>query len=201
MGGAANRSRRSPRLPEGFNRRGDSLGGAAPGIRCKRRGKAVSIAGAILWGVLRGGRGRGLACIRFQSQGRFFGGCCKWDNGENIRGGLFQSQGRFFGGCCCNILISSNDNSMCFNRRGDSLGGAAQAEAIFLPIRKVSIAGAILWGVLLVEQVGSQRQGCCFNRRGDSLGGAAQWGSHPQKDRGSFNRRGDSLGGAASRTK
>ena len=35
-----------------FNRRGDSLGGAAPGIRCKRRGKAVSIAGAILWGVL-----------------------------------------------------------------------------------------------------------------------------------------------------
>ena len=60
----------------------------------------VSIAGAILWGVLRlndGGEGVGEP---FQSQGRFFGGCCGVGFHRPRAELMFQSQGRFFGGCC-----------------------------------------------------------------------------------------------------
>ena len=63
--------------------------------------RKVSIAGAILWGVL-----RVLYCSwwtragRFQSQGRFFGGCCLIIGLIALMMLMFQSQGRFFGGCC-----------------------------------------------------------------------------------------------------
>ena len=115
-------------------------------------------------------------CIlqRFQSQGRFFGGCC-WAEllitagvhpvsiagailwgvlrhpGRCARGraGPFQSQGRFFGGCCFPLTIQLLQNTLSFNRRGDSLGGAALRHPVGVawPV-VVSIAGAILWGVL-----------------------------------------------------
>ena len=88
--------------------------------------RKVSIAGAILWGVLHTGP--------FQYLGQ-------WDS---------------------------------FNRRGDSLGGAAppkQFQSKFVTV--VSIAGAILWGVLPPGGADQVRGGTCFNRRGDSLGGAA----------------------------
>ena len=85
----------------------------------------VSIAGAILWGVLL--EEMRTLCFEmnmFQSQGRFFGGCCGAARptsggplsfnrrGDSLGGAamwlkrsasfthLFQSQGRFFGGCC-----------------------------------------------------------------------------------------------------
>ena len=86
---------------------------------------AVSIAGAILWGVLRTIWRRKFWLLPFQSQGRFFGGCC-----EEFK-----------------LLIGE---ALGFNRRGDSLGGAAQylmVETAFSHA-EVSIAGAILWGVL-----------------------------------------------------
>ena len=62
----------------------------------------------------------------------------------------------------------------CFNRRGDSLGGAAALMEKHIAGRLVSIAGAILWGVLrpiLANLLPAFRR---FNRRGDSLGGAAR---------------------------
>ena len=42
----------------------------------------VSIAGAILWGVLRPVSAASAAGKQFQSQGRFFGGCCAVEEGE-----------------------------------------------------------------------------------------------------------------------
>ena len=121
----------SPVKRFGFNRRGDSLGGAA-----------VNFTGFCF------------AYPLFQSQGRFFGGCCVIENSRHIWLILFQSQGRFFGGCC------EGDRYLCcfvvgFNRRGDSLGGAA------LPI-----------SISLHEIIPR------FNRRGDSLGGAARFAGH-----------------------
>ena len=111
-----------------FNRRGDSLGGAA--LKC--------LAFFFIW-------------YQFQSQGRFFGGCCAapidFAHSEarvSIAGAIlwgvlptgsrwsvyqylpFQSQGRFFGGCCINFT------------------------AHVLHMVSVSIAGAILWGVLRI---------------------------------------------------
>ena len=86
---------------------------------------------------------------------------------------MFQSQGRFFGGCCRLIV-------------GDQwiLGGVSIAGAILwgvLPTYKcslggrdeVSIAGAILWGVLPIALADTPVGVLGFNRRGDSLGGAA----------------------------
>ena len=187
-------------MPEGdcFNRRGDSLGGAAGDeVRLQQRIQvsiagailwgvlqgeracsvsctSVSIAGAILWGVLRcNGLGRQPAKVQFQSQGRFFGGCCgkSWANWRSRW--LFQSQGRFFGGCCKRMLP------------------AVAAVAM------VSIAGAILWGVLRGRAGPTPGYCSCFNRRGDSLGGAATNQETTMKIHYRFNRRGDSLGGAA----
>ena len=40
----------------------------------------VSIAGAILWGVLLDVENRQKVQLKFQSQGRFFGGCCIVDS-------------------------------------------------------------------------------------------------------------------------
>ena len=61
----------------------------------------------------------------------------------------------------------------------------------------VSIAGAILWGVLLGRALSLDRQNQV------SIAGAILWGVLPRDERGPdparlcFNRRGDSLGGAA----
>ena len=84
-----------------------------------------------------------------------------------------------------------------FNRRGDSLGGAAWLRYPAGPLMLVSIAGAILWGVLHGDRVPLPAPTGCFNRRGDSLGGAARRGVLRRVGNGGFNRRGDSLGGAA----
>ena len=52
LGGAAKESRATKGIDSRFNRRGDSLGGAALQVRPMPGNKKVSIAGAILWGVL-----------------------------------------------------------------------------------------------------------------------------------------------------
>ena len=135
---------------QSFNRRGDSLGGAAWGQDSYLVCPAVSIAGAILWGVLpelcslhtpffksfnrRGDSLGGAAVCHFYKENE--------RNGFNRRGdslggaaftlhfypplkSRFQSQGRFFGGCCTSAVI------------------------VLRHLCTVSIAGAILWGVLL----------------------------------------------------
>ena len=61
----------------------------------------------------------------------------------------------------------------------------------------VSIAGAILWGVLPAPLLVTGKITSCFNRRGDSLGGAAPNRRESMPHPNCFNRRGDSLGGAA----
>ena len=85
----------------------------------------VSIAGAILWGVLRNPAReihRGFVC--FNRRGDSLGGAA-WLSVSRLPGLLrFQSQGRFFGGCCPVITTASEVYQI------------------------VSIAGAILWGVL-----------------------------------------------------
>ena len=53
LGGAARKNGIKMMMTTGFNRRGDSLGGAAERLRGVGRDRRVSIAGAILWGVLR----------------------------------------------------------------------------------------------------------------------------------------------------
>ena len=151
LGGAAwKRSSATWRSPC-FNRRGDSLGGAAsdkeysdayqefvsiagailwgvlrkPALKSVLDNWAVSIAGAILWGVLLEDKSSGTSALQFQSQGRFFGGCC-------------VISGPYLARHCPR-----------FNRRGDSLGGAARLHrAHHSQPTQVSIAGAILWGVL-----------------------------------------------------
>ena len=158
-----------------FNRRGDSLGGAAPAGRVGAAKTCVSIAGAILWGVL-------LRRRRPGSTGR-----------------LFQSQGRFFGGCCLQIL-KRGIPGIGFNRRGDSLGGAAFNTIIFSSLAPpVSIAGAILWGVLLVADLHPE-PGIAVSIAGAILWGVLRCCALERDPRsGCFNRRGDSLGGAALR--
>ena len=134
----------------------------------------------------------------FQSQGRFFGGCCfsgdhipKKIAVVSIAGAIlwgvlrppvssqasdekFQSQGRFFGGCCGNTDKALPKLFCCFNRRGDSLGGAA-IESCYQSSYwvVVSIAGAILWGVLP-----RLRPGPCFILP-VSIAGAILWGVLP----------------------
>ena len=133
-----------------FNRRGDSLGGAArKSIKTKIGDDRVSIAGAILWGVLRDFIGIPV----FANDVVSIAGAILWGVllmaivvkriGQHVsiagailwgvlprrltsvkKSFLFQSQGRFFGGCC---LVDS------WYKSG---------------ILVVSIAGAILWGVL-----------------------------------------------------
>ena len=130
---------------------GAILWGVLPkSLQAGRDRRHVSIAGAILWGVLRVAR-------RLRDMNRY----------------EFQSQGRFFGGCCQDAALGGGILPPSFNRRGDSLGGAASPPGC--------------------ARVHSSR----FNRRGDSLGGAATFiCSFPGGSR-CFNRRGDSLGGAA----
>ncbi len=84
----------------------------------------------------------------------------------------------------------------CFNRRGDSLGGATNWRQLshWLMMRfnrrGDSLGGATRRG----HQSASTMT--CFNRRGDSLGGAtSDWRRMVTREH-CFNRRGDSLGGA-----
>ena len=87
----------------------------------------VSIAGAILWGVLPGRRTRqGCQIAQFQSQGRFFGGCCS--DGCVVPTGAyrFQSQGRFFGGCCVALHSDQRPSDM-FQSQGRFFGGCCSA--------------------------------------------------------------------------
>ena len=109
-----------------FNRRGDSLGGAARGGvgRCYNSG--VSIAGAILWGVLHA-----------------------IPTGKHLNR-LVSIAGAILWGVLPNFPQPELDESGSFNRRGDSLGGAASSSCWrSWGNERVSIAGAILWGVLL----------------------------------------------------
>ena len=182
----------------------------------------VSIAGAILWGVLPHSFPPTNADRWFQSQGRFFGGCCGPGSarhpqrlavsiaGAILWGVLPVSDGRYVGQC----------NS--FNRRGDSLGGAARPipssfmviwmfqsqgrffggccfeRGTYIPvISKVSIAGAILWGVL-PHRIPLQRLSLAVSIAGAILWGVLRRGNgRCRPHRRGFNRRGDSLGGAA----
>ena len=141
----------STQRPSGsFNRRGDSLGGAASlADYFKRHLDAVSIAGAILWGVLPNYTGYKYAVAVVSIAGAILWGV------------LHMPLKR------CPIC------SLCFNRRGDSLGGAATKGTIIVFCGKG------------------------FNRRGDSLGGAANQPRPSPTSFARFNRRGDSLGGAA----
>ena len=134
----------------GFNRRGDSLGGAA-----------LSIGD---WGTAR---------RKFQSQGRFFGGCCEHNGLTLVNAVLVSIAGAILWGvllpqplfchCCLGGFNRRGDSlggaayerarqdaiqDAGFNRRGDSLGGAALPLPYSDLFPHVSIAGAILWGVL-----------------------------------------------------
>ena len=132
----------------------------------------------------------------FQSQGRFFGGCCPQRPELPQPPVCFNRRGDSLGGAAARHGCASGDTTR-FNRRGDSLGGAAAIEKK-LPVElAVSIAGAILWGVLPCVIAQGLATPACFNRRGDSLGGAARAALLAELARLSFNRRGDSLGGAA----
>ena len=83
--------------PQGFNRRGDSLGVLLYTLYADLKIEEVSIAGAILWG------------------------CCLANADYRAIQGRFQSQGRFFGGAA-HLSLPSALSENCFNRRGDSLG-------------------------------------------------------------------------------
>ena len=60
--------------------------------------------------------------VMFQSQGRFFGGCCADVAGVVVGAGEFQSQGRFFGGCCFTAARITSDQHM-FQSQGRFFGG------------------------------------------------------------------------------
>ena len=135
--------------------------------------------------------------------------------------GWFQSQGRFFGGCC-SLSLHTLSISAAVSIAGAILwgvlhckyivkqigGGVSIAGAILWGVlhnppalsvinEKVSIAGAILWGVLPLKFINPPSSVSSFNRRGDSLGGAARRMARGRPGTTCFNRRGDSLGGAA----
>ena len=153
-----------------FNRRGDSLGGAA----C-----AISLAESKV--------------VLFQSQGRFFGGCCRasrliaavalvsiagailWGVLRPVNSGFgpfslsFNRRGDSLGGAA----LDANKRMIlfaCFNRRGDSLGGAASLANPSISFWVVSIAGAILWGVLL-KKSGDAIDSLLFQSQGRFFGG------------------------------
>ena len=87
----------------------------------------VSIAGAILWGVLRDrAQANSPSYIQFQSQGRFFGGCCDGNKAQVSQEMAVSIAGAILWG----VLPQSEEELAewleSFNRRGDSLGGAAK---------------------------------------------------------------------------
>ena len=61
---------------------------------------------------------------QFQSQRRFFGGSNRKRHAKYSHSIPFQSQRRFFGGSNRGLMIQFFRRTNCFNRRGDSLGGA-----------------------------------------------------------------------------
>ena len=126
MGGAAHSKTDVENNHECFNRRGDSLGGAANlTFPLANKFKSVSIAGAILWGVLRWIRQIGRCPDVFQSQGRFFGGCCESEALKKVFNLLVSIAGAILWGVLQSVLAHFLNKINCFNRRGDSLGGAA----------------------------------------------------------------------------
>ena len=110
---------------------------------------------------------------QFQSQGRFFGGCCV----ERLQHGVVLLGVSIAGAILWGVLPAVPLRGQChlsgFNRRGDSLGGAARRLGhLDVGFAKVSIAGAILWGVLpataipplliaLFQSQGRFFGGCC----------------------------------------
>ena len=136
----------------------------------------------------------------FQSQGRFFGGCCS-DDVPHLALFLVVS---IAGAILWGVLLGEERGTGAYllvSIAGAILWGVLRRPTTTAPTRlPVSIAGAILWGVLLTRSVIQLIESKGFNRRGDSLGGAANGrfpGPHLAH---SFNRRGDSLGGAAGST-
>ena len=133
----------------GFNRRGDSLGGAAPSSQPDQRCRNVSIAGAILWGVLRELYVICCYCDRVSIAGAILWGVLLGSKRLNPCVGIVSIAGAILWGVLPRPLTLLVHSRSSFNRRGDSLGGAA----------------------IGVEE--SVRMHASFNRRGDSLGGAA----------------------------
>ena len=134
--------------------------------------------------------------MTFQSQGRFFGGCCPilcyffyLPVYVSIAGAIlwgvlpdlpklrprpqrqFQSQGRFFGGCCAKALYQVILTSY-VSIAGAILWGVLR-KGILQELYcqwEVSIAGAILWGVLLCYPIFR------CNSLAVSIAGAILWG-------------------------
>ena len=160
-----------------FQSQGRFFGGCcAPKEDEERDRVIVSIAGAILWGVLPSPPAGSYAqYAQFQSQGRFFGGCCRGGPLSVLLRCRFQSQGRFFGGCCFITLLKTHGHRK-FQSQGRFFGGCC-AHAHHWACQKfsVSIAGAILWGVLLP---GVQVAGAVD---GVSIAGAILWGVLPAR--------------------
>ena len=62
---------------------------------------------------------------QFQSQGRFFGGCC-YPYRLPVEGiAIVSIAGAILWGVLPRLLKYQHSGHPCFNRRGDSLGGAA----------------------------------------------------------------------------
>ncbi len=125
-----------------FNRRGDSLGGATV-RKGSRRYWIVSIAEAILWGE-QPPPGPGRLPI----------------NDVSIAEAILWGEQRCF--------VQVHQPHHCFNRRGDSLGGATEAKSswhneMFQSQRRF-FGGSNAYEI--------RKRLHCFNRRGDSLGGA-----------------------------
>ena len=133
-----------------FNRRGDSLGGAAHSPKLAgRRPSLFQSQGRFFGGCCRGNAEKRGINAEFQSQGRFFGGCCCPLKALPSAMMSFQSQGRFFGGCCAEALTDEVSGFL-FQSQGRFFGGCcAYAGRRDGKSDVVSIAGAILWGVLL----------------------------------------------------
>ena len=145
-------------------------------LRIRRLIALVSIAGAILWGVLRRRRRARLKrefCVVSIAGAILWGVLLTSCILTAVNSARFQSQGRFFGGCCLALRTWRRIWRYCFNRRGDSLGGAALRRIGTSGRLPVSIAGAILWGVLRrsIFQWSSEA--------GVSIAGAILWGVLP----------------------
>ena len=125
------------------------MGGAAQASDEKTNtNSAVSIAGAILWGVLRGDFEVIDPAALFQSQGRFFGGCCPGAFSNWLKDVIVSIAGAILWG------VLPEPASAPTPGRAVSIAGAIlwgvlpTFEPAVISDMAVSIAGAILWGVL-----------------------------------------------------
>ena len=109
----------------------------------------VSIAGAILWGVLPPHSPRCIAAPGVSIAGAILWGVLHPLLEVNHDRCIVSIAGAILWGVLHILLPPELIAIVCFNRRGDSLGGAAGAAHLSAaPGASVSIAGAILWGVL-----------------------------------------------------